>query len=1043
MPPTATATQRALASYYQTLADLHKQGVVNELGLRRAFSALLAELGKAEGWTLVEEQTQLGRNRPDGTLQDQNRFPRGHWEAKDSADDLEAEIRRKVERGYPLRNIIFEDGGRAVLYQNGRRELDVAMADRSQLAALLAQFFGHREPKIDEFQRAVAEFKDRIGDLSRSVEQIVEEQRRQNEKFARAFDAFQDVCRQAIDPNISADVIEKMLVQHLLTERLFRVVFDDIDFTRRNAIAVEIEKVIRALTWNRNAFFRQTDPFYEAIEDAARTIEDYAEKQTFINTVYERFFQGYSKEQADTHGIVYTPQPIVEFMVASVDEVLQREFGTGLADEGVVVLDPATGTGNFVVNILRYIARTNRRDLRRKYQRELFANEVMLLPYYVAALNIEHTYQELTGSYEPFEGLCFADTLDLAESQQLSLFAEENTERIQRQKDAAITVIIGNPPYNVGQRNENDNNKNRKYPVIDKRLAETYVKDSKATLRNQLYDAYVRFFRWASDRLRGEDGIVCYISNNGFLHGHAFDGFRKHLLEDFNSIYHFDFKGNARTTADRRRSEGGNIFDDQIRTGVGITLLIQKRKRVSAPRILYHSVGEYWSSERKREYLLSYSSIYQVPWRELLVDEGNNWLEEGAPSDFSDFLSIGNKQTKQGIPDVYAIFKNYSNGVKTNRDLHVYSFSEKQLKEQALQFNEIYNITVDRARRLPPNVEVDTLIDVSNPVIKWTRDLKGALSRRAYSRYSDQHVRRALYRPFTQKYLYFDEFWNEDRYQQYLFFPTVEQESENLVIVVSDVAYRSPHSTFITNQIYDQHVIASTDVFQSFPYYVYDADGSNRRENITDWALAQFRAAYGEGVVKRDIFDYVYALLHHPTYRERYAENLKRELPRIPLVAAEHFAAFVAAGAALAELHLSYEQAPEYKLKWVENSAVPFSWRVTRMKFSPDKSTLVVNESLRLEGIPAEAFRYRLGNRSALEWVIDQYQVSTDKRSGIVSDPNRPEDEEYIVRLVGRVITVSIETMRIVDGLPALEIARATSDQEASGGGEGGSVQIV
>src|SRR6266487_4441804 len=520
--PLNLTNHKAIDTYYSALANYQTQGVTHEQATRLAFSTLLDTLSKTVGWTLVLEQTLLNRKRPDGTLLDSFKIPRGYWEAKDTHDDLDTEIKAKIARGYPQTNTIFEDTRRAVLYQNNRPVFEAKLTERIQLVALLNQFFSYTGEQIEEFQAAVREFQERIPELARGLMARIDEERGQNQKFVAAFATFQQICRASIDPDISVGEIEEMLVQHILTERLFRTVFDDSEFTNRNVIAAEIEKVIRALTsrsFNRSAFLKSLDYFYVAIEAAAQTIDDFAQKQTFLNTVYERFFQGFSKDQADTHGVVYTPQPIVDFMIASVDEVLQQEFGLSLSSEGVKILDPATGTGNFVVNILR---RIHRRDLKRKYHAELYANEIMLLPYYIASLNIEHAYYDLTGEYEPFEGICFTDTLDLAESQQLALFAEQNTERVQRQKDAEITVIIGNPPYNVGQRNENENNKNRKYPVVDKRIAETYVKDSKATLKNQLYDAYVRFFRWATDRLQGRDGIICFVSNNNFIDQFAF-----------------------------------------------------------------------------------------------------------------------------------------------------------------------------------------------------------------------------------------------------------------------------------------------------------------------------------------------------------------------------------------------------------------------------------------------------------------------------------------------------------------------------------------
>ncbi|MDQ3814005.1 MAG: N-6 DNA methylase, partial [Armatimonadota bacterium] len=540
------AHHKAFETYYTILEGYERQGVTHEQATRLAFSTLLDTLARAAGWTLVLEQALSNRKRPDGTLFDSFKIPRGYWEAKDTGDDLDSEIRAKIKKGYPLINTIFEDTRRAVLYQNGREAARFDLTDRQQIVALLDRFFSHTEEQIDEFHAAVAEFGTRIPDLARALQIIIHDEPARNPAFAGAFESFHTLCRSALNPAISRTAIEEMLVQHLLTERLFRTVFDNPEFTRRNAIAAEIEKVIESLTrksFNRQQFLGRLDYFYRAIEDTARTISDFTEKQGFLNTVYERFFQGFSRQQADTHGIVYTPQAIVDFMCASVEEVLQREFQSSLSQRDVKILDPCTGTGNFVVNLLR---RINRRDLKHKYADDLFCNEVMLLPYYIASLNIEHEYFVLTEEYAPFEGICFADTLDLAEPKQKELFTEENTERVQREKDAAITVIIGNPPYNVGQVNEMDNNKNRKYPVIDRRIRETYAKDSRATNKNALSDVYVKFFRWATDRLEGRDGIVCFVTNNSFVDQNAFDGMRQHLLQDFQQIYHLDLHGNVR-----------------------------------------------------------------------------------------------------------------------------------------------------------------------------------------------------------------------------------------------------------------------------------------------------------------------------------------------------------------------------------------------------------------------------------------------------------------------------------------------------------------
>src|SRR5258708_876375 len=390
-----------------------------------------------------------------------------------------------------------------------------------------------------------------------------------------------------------------MLIQPLLPELRSRMVLNNQDFTSRNVIAAEIERVIQALTsraFNRHEFLKSLDRFYVAIENAARNLDDWSDKQSFLNTVYERFFQGFSVKQADTHGIVYTPQEIVDFMCASVEEVLQREFHTSIAEPGVQILDPATGTGSFIVNLLHRIPRSK---LKHKYQQDLFCNEITLLPYYIASLNIEHEYFERMGEYESFEGICFADTLELAEGQQLSLFVEENTGRVQREKDAQIMVVIGNPPYNAKQMNENDNNKNRKYKIVDEHVQKTYAKDSKASNKNALGDVYVKFYRWAVDRLQGRDGIVCFVSNNSFIDQIAFDGMRKHLLQDFTHIYHLDLHGNVRKNL-KLSGTTHNVFGIQV--GVGITIAI--RNSQSSSRVTYYyRVPEDWRKTEKLKFL--------------------------------------------------------------------------------------------------------------------------------------------------------------------------------------------------------------------------------------------------------------------------------------------------------------------------------------------------------------------------------------------------------------------------------------------------------
>ncbi len=585
-------TDPLIKTYLKDLQHLKGQAVSHELGLRAPFQNLLDKAARKRGWTLVPElSTYSGGKRvvPDGTVRDEFRLARGWWEAKDTSDRLAAEIQKKIKAGYPTRNTIFEDTETAVLYQDRGESGGYALSEPLKIAELMNRFFSHDEADEREFERAMDEFKSRIPDLAQSLREHIDEAHKKNKKFREAFATFMALCRASLNPELSEGHVDEMLIQHLLTERLMRNLFQNPEFTTRNVIAAQVENVIEALasaSFSKQEFLKKLDPYYTAIERAGANLSHFTEKQDFLNSVYEQFFQRFSPDVADTHGIVYTPREIVDYVCQSVEDALKEEFGYTLASPEVIILDPCTGTGNFIVNL---IDRMPGKALAEAYQHRLFANEVMLLPYYVASLNIEHAYYERMKQYEAFPGLCFVDTLDMAEAQQGALFTAANTERVEREKEAAITVIIGNPPYNVGQKSENDNNRNRKYKVVDGRVRDTYGKDSKASSKSKLDDAYVKFFRWATDRLGERDGIVCFVSNNGFLDQIAFDGMRKHLAKDFQHIDHIDLHGNVRRNP-KLSGTTHNVFGIQV--GVGITLAV--RKKGAAQRLRYHRVPETW-----------------------------------------------------------------------------------------------------------------------------------------------------------------------------------------------------------------------------------------------------------------------------------------------------------------------------------------------------------------------------------------------------------------------------------------------------------------
>lgn len=730
-------THKAVRGYFLALAQFRNVGARHESAVRSAFDGLIESVAGPLKWTLVREYALTRKGaaplKLDGALLDDYRLVHGVIEAKDDDDDLEAEMRTKLKLGYPGKNTLFWQPRRAILVQDGKPVLDVGIevsfdAKPESLCQILERFFTYREPAIADWERASEEFRERVAELGGSVRELIQRARGTkgvlpNKKFASAFADFAALCRTAINPGLRDEAIEEMLIQHLLTARLFGSVFKNPEFTRRNVIAVEIEKVIDALAaghFSRAEFLRKLDRFYVAIESAAATFEDFSEKQKFLNTVYERFFQGFAVKVADTMGIVYTPPSIVRFMIASIRELLRKEFGQDLGSPGVHFLDPFTGTGNFIVHLMRELSA---KELRRKFAGELWANEIMLLPYYIAAQNIEHEYFEKTGTYEPFPGLCLVDTFELAEphgeTMELALDLTENTERVNAQKKAPIRVILGNPPYNAWQQDENDNNQNRKYPHLDRRIRNTYAADSKATLLNSLSDPYIKAIRWACDRL-GEDGILAYVTNSGYVDGIATDGVRQHLAKDFDAIYIVDLGGNVRKNP-KLSGTTHNVFGIQV--GVSIALFVRHKQKVLKPRecvIRYAAVGENWRKEQKWQWLDERSTASGVKWARLKPDARHSWLHYGESAEFASHLPIGSKEAKSGDSmDGQAIFRTFSNGVKSNNDDLVFDFSSARLTERAARMVEAYHAELDRWRRSKKPDDLEGFLRIDPRVCKW------------------------------------------------------------------------------------------------------------------------------------------------------------------------------------------------------------------------------------------------------------------------------------------------------------------------------------
>ena len=632
-------------------------GSENELNIRAAFQNCLADYCREhrERLALVPELRTLSGVIPDGTVKDTLRMARGYWEAKDTDDDLDAEIERKFNSGYPRDNILFEDSQTAVLIQNREEAMRVDMSRPGELHRLIRRFLDYELPQIEEFREAQRQFKGDLPTVLANLRGAIEAAEADNSDYRAAAADFLELCRQSISPEVSEADVREMLLQHILTRDIFQRVFGEDQFHRENNVAQRLDSLEQTFFTGdvRREAIDRLRSYYGAIGRAADEIADYAEKQGFLKAMYEDFYKAYNPAAADRLGVVYTPNEVVDFMIRGADHLLQKHFGRSLSDRNVQILDPATGTGTFITNLIDYLPAEK---LEYKYLNEMHANEVAILPYYIANLNIEYTYKEKTGQYLEFPNLCFVDTLDNMDWQQtgatggavmrqgafnLGGLSTENWMRVQLQNEKTISVIIGNPPYNANQQNENDNNRNREYPEIDQRIRETYIAASTAQKTKQ-YDMYKRFIRWASDRL-ADDGIIAFVSNRAFLDARQDDGFRAVVAKEFNEMWAIDLKGNARTSGERRRQEGGNVFDDKIRVGIAIYFLIRRRS-VKGFRAYYDAIDDYTKSSGKINYITS-KMLDSFDFREIIPDKTDNWLNQ-SNSDFENLVPIANRETK-------------------------------------------------------------------------------------------------------------------------------------------------------------------------------------------------------------------------------------------------------------------------------------------------------------------------------------------------------------------------------------------------------------
>jgi len=928
-----------------------------------------------------------------------------------------------------------------------------------------------------------------------------------NGKAKEEFDRYISGLRQNINPFVTKQDAIEMLAQHIITQPVFEALFDDYSFVKNNVVSKSLEGIIAVLNEHSAKEDAQTlGSFYESVQSRTKGIDNHEGKQRIIIELYDKFFRTAFPKVTEKLGIVYTPVEVVDFIIHSVEDVLQKEFKRSMTDENVHILDPFTGTGTFITRLLQS-GIIKDEDFERKYTKEIHANEIVLLAYYIASINIENVYHDLIKTvgtktkmaesfpynpnliqrleildsaptqmplalaaensgagelekegeaYVPFPGICLTDTFQLGETKDgEDLFSEmfpQNSERVEEQRKTPLRVIIGNPPYSVGQKKANDNAQNQQYHKLEERIAETYVATSVAALNKAVYDSYIKAFRWATDRLDSKNGgILAFVTNSGWLDGNGLDGFRERIENEFSSIYVFNLRGAIRGRSGiAAKKEGQNVFN--ILTGVAITVLVKKPKQKLEKAVIhYYDIGDYHSRVEKLNIIRELSTINNIPWSILLPNEHNDWINKRNYG-FDEFIPL--IPEKKFDEKTQSFFSTYAIGVATNRDAWVYNFSKNSLKHNMKMTIGFYNeqrIAFVNAKEEDLKLKVENFVDANPKKINWTRSLRKDVNRNIVHKFKDCFVV-GLHRPFTKLHLYYDKPFIECPGIWSHFFPMLD--SENVIICLPGIGSVKDFSVHITNCIRDVDTYGG---IQCFPLYHYEkkpvvqsnlfedaTDDYIRRDAVSDFILTQAQTQYGPRVSKEDIFYYVYGLLHSPTYRAVFANNLKKSLPRLPLVdKPADFWAFSKAGRDLSELHLNYEDVPPPQEVLVNGKPIPKKpfpanqLIVYKMRFPAKgkKDSIIYNGHITISDIPDKAYEYVVNGKSAIEWVMERYQVAIDKDSGIKNDPNdwasEHSDPQYILNLLLSVIAVSIKTVDIVAGLPALEFEEGVSEEES------------
>lgn len=1028
-------SENAIEKYYNEIKEAELNGMNNEQNIREYFYELLKNYTNSQNLKIERETKEFvfenGQKKNiflDGRIKKENMVI-GWIENKDAKDDLNKEIKNKKEKQYPLLNTIFENSKELVLFQDGKEVIRVNMSKSEELDKVLIKFVSFRPEEYKKFQDAFNNLKRILPDLAKDLREFFKEEKKINKKFKENLKEFTKKCQLSINNNITEELAIEMIIQHMLTRDIFVIFFQNANFHMNNIISKSISNILTHINQKSFEITEKIKSYTDCLSSYTKTITK-DDKQDILKTFYSDFYKALNSKKADVQGIEYTPIQIVKFMVDASEQLLYKHFNKKLSSRDVNILDPCSGTGIFMAEIIN---RINSKDLEYKYKNELFSNEIDIMPYYISNLNIENAYFERTNSYEIFENICFLDTLEfqtkLGNNALFGMeeFSEGNVKRAVRQYEKKINLIIGNPPYNANQKSENDNNKNKVYIDLDKRIKDTYVNLSSAQKTKQ-YDMYKRFIRWASDRIKSEDdGIIAFITNNAYLDSRQDDGFRKSVQKEFDYIYIIDLKGNARK---RNKSEGGNVFN--IQTGVAIMFLIkkgvsEKQNKINPlnqkkANIKYYNIGDFLSGDKKLMTLQQDISFFD--FEDIIPDNKGQWLNQ-TNNDFYEHTALIDKNVKNQkvgkAIEQKAIFKLFSLGIATNRDDWAYDFNKEQLEKKIKYFLKIYNKNRNSFKGINyldenKNAELDYSI-------KWSRDLKKDIASNKEYKFNKSNIRKCLYRPFVYSNLYFDDGVIDVKGINNSIFPNESFDNISLILTAPEKLWK--FANLVSIKLLDLHVFTPSGTINA-PLYVYE--NGEKKLNITDYAIKEFQKKYKDKATAENIFAYCHAVLSSPKYQKEYEENLKIDYPRIPLY--KNFDRFVELGKRLIKLQTEFENVEPNKDLKIEKDFKYMPEDFSMIKLNKEKGIIIFDGKNRIENIPKKAFDYKIGTRSALDWIIDYYkpkklnpQKELHHKTLIENGLNSYDYKnirEYLFELIPKVIEISVETVDIFKELEKL-----------------------